>query len=158
MTLVRTDIEESYYRITIRNHITELYYWIILQNHIQLYTCEKTARHPRKRMPGIPGESPGPPGMLGDPPRTPLDSPDPPGTVRGAPTDHENDHISTKLQRKKLSIAASKSLRCNASPQRLPWAFLSYILQEQSRHGGASSSQKGSGLPIGPPGQAPLYI
>ena len=127
-------IMELYYRIILRNHITkyikELYWgivlqryfvesyseWIILRNYVTECTHEKEPRHPRT--------SPGPLGTLG----TPRDS-------QGAPTNRKTHDISFNLQRQKLSIAASESLRCNASPQRLPWAVLSCMLPEWSPFG-----------------------
>ena len=93
-----------------------------------------------KRTPWIPGESRNPKGLPGtararpwDPPGTALGPPSTPlgpqGTPLGSlgtpadPTDHKNIHTSTNLQRQKLSIAASESFRCNASPQDAPGSF-----------------------------------
>ena len=59
--------------------------------------------------PGTPGKAPGTPGTPMGPPGTSLRPPgDAPGTPRGppgTPMDHENNHISTNIQRQKVSIA-----------------------------------------------------
>ena len=55
-----------------------------------------------KRNPGIPKTSPKPPGNSGDLPRTHRNPP-------GPTIDNDNEHISTNLQRQKLSIAESES-------------------------------------------------
>ena len=71
---------------------------------------------------GIPGKSPESPGTSWDSLGTPLGpSVDASGTLQGllgTSTDYKNNNISTNSQRQKLSIAASESVRCNASPQR----------------------------------------
>ena len=56
---------------------------------------------------------------------------------------NKNGHISTNVQRQKLSIAASESFRCNASPQRLPWAVLSCIRRERSPFSSATGPLRG---------------
>ena len=90
----------------------ELYYGVILM----------------KRIPGIPVESQEPSGTHKgpwDPLGTPLGPPGTPlalqwaGTPLGlleTPTEQKNNDISTNVKRQKLSIGASESFCCNASP------------------------------------------
>ena len=112
-------ITESYYGIILRNHMTGLYYGNTVRNYmigsyygIMLWSnvTEIILMDPGEPQ-GVPGGSwdlwrrPGhAPGTSGDAPRTPWG---PSQTIKTA--------IS---QRKKLSIAASASCHCNASPQR----------------------------------------
>ena len=95
--------------IILRDYITESYYGVVLRN------------HPYEKDPSDTWGVPGPPWDPGDPLGTPLGSPGtplgPPGTPQGhpgdvpdrnsqgPPMDHKNSHISTKVQRQKLSIA-----------------------------------------------------
>ena len=115
------------YGIASQHHNTKIYYGITSWHH----TYEKD--------PGNPGESPAPQGTSGVPMGTPLQpagtSLGPPGDALGTYTDHTNTYISTNVQRWKLSIAASESFRCNASPHGLPQAILSCILWERSPFG-----------------------
>ena len=46
---------------------------------------------------------------------------------------HKNGHISTNVRRQKLSIAASESACCNASPQGLPCTVLSIKRPHKSK-------------------------
>ena len=117
-----------------------------------------------KRIPGIPWSprSPlGPPGKSlarrWDPPGRPWD----PQASAGIPTDNENGHASTNLQRWKFSIATSESLcgRCTLYTKNRH-----LFGRPQSRPGGDREFQEGwtpmgeRSLPIEPQGQAPLYI
>ena len=103
------------------------------------------------------------------------------GTLRGSPWDHRrtpgNPHGPQKqpylkqIQRHKVSIGASEPFSCNASPQRRPWTVLSCTRQAWRPFGRPQGRTRGDPrfqerwmpmgrrrLPIGPPGQAPLYI
>ena len=85
----------------LKNYIMESYYRI-------------TMNISMKTIWGIPGAAELP-GTFGDHPGTPLGLPrDAPG---GNPMDHKKSHVFTNGQRQKISIAASESFRCNASPQ-----------------------------------------
>ena len=56
---------------------------------------------------------------------------------------HKNGHISTNVQRQKLSIAASESACCNASPQGLLWTVLCCIRREQSHFWSVTGPNRG---------------
>ena len=135
---------ELYYGIILQNYITGSYYGIILQNDIMELYYGITFT---KRIHGMPGTSPKPPGIPGIPCARPWDaqrgaqdfrplpwepwgrpwdprarpwdppgtSPRPPGNAPGIPRnlqrplmDHKNNHMSTNIQRQKLSIAVFK--------------------------------------------------
>ena len=103
MTILWEYIVGLYYGIMLRDYITGLYYGIILQ------ICHELSY---EKDPGDPRGVPGAPWDLQGPPGTPLGTAqgrswDPPG-IPGTPMDHKNGHVSTNLQRQKLSIAASE--------------------------------------------------
>ena len=78
-----------------------------------------------RQMHYVPGAT-GAPLDLRGPPGTPRPR-DAPGTPRGAPgppMDIKNGHVSTSLQRQKLSIAVFKPAHCEPAPQGLPRAVL----------------------------------
>ena len=111
--ILRNYNRELYDEMISWDYVIELYYKMILQNYITESPCEKEPGDPRNvtRAPGnswdlrgLPGEAPGP------------------------RTDHKTEHLYTNLRGQNLSIAASESIRCTASPQNLPltilWSFL----------------------------------
>ena len=99
--------------------------------------------HLYEKDPGDTMDVPGAPLHLGDPLRTPLGPPGtrlgPPGTPLGPPgdaprtpgyfrrpcMDHKHGHISSNIQRQKLSIAAFEAACWDPSHERLPRAVLS---------------------------------
>jgi hypothetical protein len=56
---------------------------------------------------------------------------------------HKDGHISTNFQRQKLSIAASESACCNASPQGLLWTVLCCIRREQNHFWSVTGPNRG---------------
>ena len=88
---------------------------------------------------GPPGTPRGPPGPPGDAPGTPRDAPgSSPGTPLGPPgtlMDHKNGHISTNVQRQKLSIAVFEPACGDPSPERLDRSILPIKRPPKSKKG-----------------------
>ena len=144
---------EPYYGVILRDHITESYYgmrlWIIWQNHL----CEKdawgawgvpgapwdpedslgTPLGPAGTPLGPPGTHLGPLGTHLERSRTPLGPPGRPWEPRAGTSrdplwslaDNKNNHISTDIQRQKLSIAVFEPACWDPSTEGQPRTVLS---------------------------------
>ena len=168
-SFLRNHISESDYGLTLRNYIIEL----ISRN----YPYEKDQGDPQG-VPGAPSDLRGPPGMLlghpWDAPKTPSGTPlgcpeDAPGTPKdplGTSTEHKNGtchHISSARSFRFRSIQILSLQRMCPKPSLD--RFMLYILvghraeavETQGFRRGRTYHGETS-LPIGPQGQAPLYI
>ena len=88
-----------------------------------------TSLEPPMGSQGSPGHAPSTPG---DAPGTPKDAPGTPGDAPGHPRDrlgplmdHKNNHISTNIQRQKLSVAVFEPASWDPSHDGLDWTGLS---------------------------------
>ena len=68
----------------------------------------------------------------------------PPATLQGPLMDHTNRHKNKNVQRQMLSVAASESLRWNASSQRLPWTVLSCTVKNGAPFGPSAPTWRGN--------------
>ena len=113
---------------------------VMEKNSWGIHEASETSRGPSGDPPGTPGGPPRDPpgtsqGSPGDPPGTPRGSPGapggPPGTSRdplwtphGPLMHHKNGHISTNIQRQKLSIAVFEAAHQGPSHGGPDWAVL----------------------------------